>query len=199
MKVENVEMKGSWKEVLNDCRFTVGKPSLDKEPSDKFKEDMMIAEHSPIRDIEWKFDIKDLGACYITHLVRHMWTPFVKTQRTDRTGVDRHKIPQDEPNDMRGSANNQHLIDTSRKRLCYKASKETRESWEQLKLKIHELDKFTADGMVPNCVYRCGCPEGDNCCGMYEKWLPFTKVDLTIIKTRYRIYNDWFYRNHEVK
>ena len=44
MKVENVEMKGSWKEVLNDCRFTVGKPSLDKEPSDKFKEDMMIAE-----------------------------------------------------------------------------------------------------------------------------------------------------------
>ena len=42
-------------------------------------------------------------------------------------------------------------------------------------------------------------PEGDNCCGMYEKWLPFTKVDLTDIKTRYRIYNDWFYKNHEVK
>ena len=56
MKVENVKMKGSWKEVLNDCRFTVGKPPLDKEPSDKFKEDMMIAEHTPIRDIEWKFD-----------------------------------------------------------------------------------------------------------------------------------------------
>ena len=51
MKVSNIKLKGTWNEVLNDCRYTVGKPPLDKEPSDKFKQDILIAEHSPIRDI----------------------------------------------------------------------------------------------------------------------------------------------------
>ena len=51
MKVTNINLKGSWNEVLNDCRYTVSKPPLDKEPSDKFKKSILVAEHSPIRDI----------------------------------------------------------------------------------------------------------------------------------------------------
>ena len=30
------KIKGDWKEVMNDSRFTVGKPPLDKEPSENF-------------------------------------------------------------------------------------------------------------------------------------------------------------------
>lgn len=195
MKVTNINLKGSWNEVLNDCRYTVSKPPLDKEPSEKFKRDILIAEHSPIRDIHIKFDIEDLGTCYITHLTRHTWEPFCKTQRTDKTGVDRHSLPQDNPSDMRGDINTQNAIDTSRKRLCFKSSKETREAWELLKYELHKVDPFIADVMVPNCVYRCGCPEGSNCCEceMVEKWLPFAKIDLTNIQERYKMYNEWLY------
>ena len=163
MKIENVEMKGSWKEVLNDCRFTVGKPPLDKEPSDKFKEDIMIAEHTPIRDIEWKFDIKKLGACYITHLVRHMGTPFVKTQRTDRTGVDRHKLPEDALISCSFICNAQALINISRVRLCTQASTETHQLWWQIREALKRIDPLIANFMVPNCIYRGFCPEFKGC------------------------------------
>ena len=36
-KTRIIKIKGDWNEVLNDCRFTVGKNDLLKEPSDKFK------------------------------------------------------------------------------------------------------------------------------------------------------------------
>lgn len=191
MKLTNIQLKGSWKEVLNDCRFTVNKPDLDKEPSDKFKKSILLAEHSPIRDIRIRFDFLDLGTCFITHFVRHKWEKFVATQRTDRTGVDRHSLPQDNPNNMRGELNVQNLIDTSRKRLCFCSSKETREAWEQLIVELRQIDPFIANVCVPNCVYRGGCPEGDKCCGMVEKWLDLDKKDLTDLEKRYTIYQKW--------
>lgn len=201
MEVTNIRMKGSWEEVVDDCRFTWGKGPLGKEPSKEFKQDILIAEHSPIRDIHIKFDFLNLGSCFITHYVRHKWEPFVKSQRTDLTGFDRHNLPQDAPNDMRGDANIQNLIDTSRKRLCFKASKETREAWETLKYKLHKIQPEIADVMVPNCVYRCGCPEGKRMCEakMCEKWLPTTLASLTSISERYQIYNDWLYKRYDKK
>ena len=39
----------SWIEVLNAARFTQRKPMADKEPSDKFKWNIIKAEHSPLR------------------------------------------------------------------------------------------------------------------------------------------------------
>lgn len=200
MKIDNLVVKGSWQEVLNDARFTVGKPALNKEPSEKFKRDILKAEHSPIRDISIKFDFIDLGTCYITHFTRSKWEKYVQTQRTDITNVDRHNLPQDSPNSMRGEANVQHLIDTSRKRLCFKSSKETRQAWELLKYELHKIEPHIADVMVPNCVYRCGCPESTQCSSkMCEKWLPFAPCDLTNIETRYKLYNDWLYDLYKKK
>lgn len=64
MKTEITKIKGDWIEVASDCRSTVGKPPLDHEPSAEFKRKILIAEHSPIRDISVKWTwhgIKKLG------------------------------------------------------------------------------------------------------------------------------------------
>ena len=58
MKTEILKIKGDWQEVVNDCRATVNKPELGKEPSVVFKRKILIAEHSPIRDIEVKFRVR---------------------------------------------------------------------------------------------------------------------------------------------
>ena len=159
MKTKNLSMKGNWVEVVSDCRATVSKPPLDKEPSEKFKWSILIAEHSPIRDIRFRWTWEGMKSWVATHFTRHHWNCFVSTQRTDRTGVDRDKLPQDAPVNFTGEANVQSLIDTMRKRLCYQASSETRAYAEDLKLVIMANDGAIGSVLCPNCVYRGFCPE----------------------------------------
>lgn len=197
-KTEILKIKGDWQEVLDDCRATVGKEPLGKEPSNTFKRKILIAEHSPIRDIIFKWRWKDMKHWVTVHWVRHKWEKFVRTQRSDRTGVPRDKMPQDEPQTFTGEANVQHLIDTMRKRLCYQASKETREYAEDLKLAIREQQPEIADVLVPNCVYRCGCPEMERC-GYWVKLTARSEGEIATadIARRYDIYNELFLEDHE--
>ena len=118
MNTEILKIKGDWQEVVDDCRSTVGKPPLGREPSETFKKNILIAEHSPIRDITVKWKWPGIKSWVATHWVRHKWECFVRSQRSDRTGVDRDKLPQDAPVDFTGEANAQALIDPMRKRLC---------------------------------------------------------------------------------
>ena len=67
MKTEILKVKGDWLEVVNDCRATVGKECLNKEPSQKFKRDILMAEHSPIRDIIFKWQWKDMPHWVTVH------------------------------------------------------------------------------------------------------------------------------------
>ena len=194
---ELLKIKGDWQEVADDCRTTVGKESLGKEPSEQFKRKILIAEHSPIRDIAVKWRWKDMPHWVTVHWVRHKWEKFVRTQRSDRTGIPREKLPQDEPQTMTCEANSQHLIDTWRKRLCRQASKETREYAEDFKLTLHESESELADVLVPNCVYRCGCPEMNPCTFWHDflrwcfnKCLPDPRV--LSIQARYELYNKYF-------
>lgn len=201
IKTKILKIKGDWKEILDDCRFTVNKPSLDKEPSDKFKKHILIAEHSPIRDYIIKWEWLSIPHWVTVHWVRHKWEKLVGTQRTDRTGVDRTKLTQDEPQNMRGEANTQHLIDTMRKRLCSCASDKTRECAYSLKTEIHDtVDENIANVLVPNCVYRGGCPEYEKTdekrCRFYEKFEKMARekeIDLSDIQARYDFYNEKFY------
>ena len=188
MKTEILKVKGSWSDVLDDCRNTVSKEALNKDPSEKFKKSILISEHSPIRDmhIRWKWDA--IKSWVSVHFSRHKWECFISTRRTDRTGIDRDALRQDELVSMVGDANVQQLIDTARKRLCYQASDETREYMEDLKLRIHELEPEIADVLVPNCIYRAGCPEL-SCCGKFD----FTKYLDINIQNRYDKYNEYFY------
>jgi hypothetical protein len=193
MKTEILKIKGDWQEVVDDCRTTVGKDSLGKEPSKKFKREILISEHSPIRSLSIKWKWVNIPYWVATHFSRHKWECFIKTQRTDRTGTDRNKMPQDAPVIMSGDANTQNLIDMARKRLCRMASRETRNYMEDLKKSIHEVQPEIADVLVPNCVYRCGCPEPNGCKWfdhMAAKHLNLTSTD---IQQRYDAYNEAFY------
>lgn len=195
MKTKILAIKGSWQEVVDDCRATVGKESLGKEPSSDFKCRILIAEHSPIRDIttRWKWGI--IPYWVAMHWKTHHWESKVRTQRSDRTGIDRRKLPQDAPVTFVGEANPQHLIDTWRKRLCYQASSETREYAEDFKRALHEVEPEISDVLVPNCVFRCGCSEM-NCCGFFDKLIEEEpEVLSTNIQKRYKAYNHWFWKH----
>lgn len=193
MKTKILKIKGDWQDIVDDCRATVGKEPLGKEPSQKFKKEILIAEHSTIRGVLIKWFWQDIPSWVATHWSRHKWECYIKTQRTDRTGIDRNKLPQDAPVNFTGEANIQNLIDTMRKRLCYMASKETREYAEDFKDTLKQVEPEIADVLVPNCVYRCGCSE-PNGCGWYKTvsgLIP--KLSSTNIQERYDAYNEIFY------
>ena len=192
-KTEIIKIKGDWQEVVNDCRTTVGKEELGKDPSVKFKREILISEHSPIRSMSVKWMWQNIPSWVATHFSRHKWECFIKTQRTDRTGTNRNELRQDAPVIMSGEANSQHLIDMARKRLCYMASPETREYMEDLKVAISEEEPELASVLVPNCVYRCGCPEPNGCKWFDHMAAKHLNLASTDIQQRYDTYNEVFY------
>lgn len=191
-------------EVASDCRSTVGKPPLDHEPSTEFKRKILIAEHSTIRDISVKWIWKGIKSWIATHWSRHKWECFIRTQRSDRTGIDRDKLPQDAPVDFVGEANVQAQIDTMRKRLCRKAAPETRQYAEDFKAALHEIEPEISDVLCPDCVYRAGCPEmtpcGDGKC-FFDVLIDQTAgaVATTHIQDRYDAYNKFFYERRKAE
>lgn len=190
MKV-NVIQETPWSRALNAARRTIGKPPLNKEPSDNWRKMVIMAEHSPIKLVEYLISFKDLRQWVGVHLLRHEhMLPFIHSQRVDRReDIDsltervmsiieedvksdesfnkRDYLFQGEPNDQDFVVNAQTLINISRKRLCHCASKETREAWIAVKEAIKEFDPIMASFMVPNCIYRSRCPEM-NTCGYYK-------------------------------
>lgn len=161
-----VTQETSWKRALNAARRTIGKEPLDKEPSNTWKAKVLLAEHSPIKLVEYLISFKELRQWVGVHLLRHNHQlPFIHSQREDRRKLNcsRDDLPQGAPNDQDFVMNAQTLKNISRKRLCTCASKETREAWNMVKDEIRKFDPVMADKMVRNCVY-CGfCPELSSC------------------------------------
>ena len=171
-KITRMEQVTSWNRALNAARRTIGKEPLHKEPSDSWKAKIILAEHSPIRLVEYDWTWEQIRQWVTAHLVRHHegCEKFVHSQRADRRElpIERDKMPQGAVNDMDMTANVQALINISRKRLCNCASPETRKAWQQVKEEIRKIDPVLADKMVPECLYRGFCPEWMNSCG-YSK------------------------------
>lgn len=183
--------KTDWTRVLNAARRTWGKTPLNKVPSDKFKRKILLAEHSPIRLLEYDFTIEGIRQWVTTHLVRHHegCEKFVHTQRQDindsierivekvvelmrQAGMlkegwrERDYLFQGQENDMDMTCNAQAFINISRKRRCFGCpSKETREAWEAVMSYLKEVDPILESKCVPECIYRGFCPEFDRCCG----------------------------------
>ena len=61
MKIE-IKRVTDWQRVVDAARFTQDKEPLGHEPSDEFKKQMILSEHSPLRELE--FDIKMYGIPY---------------------------------------------------------------------------------------------------------------------------------------
>lgn len=197
-KIKNLKSSIDWTDIKNKCRRTMGENPTENPPSNKFITDILISEHSPIRlgHISWTWE--GIKSWVSVHFARHWlgWDKFVSTQRTDRTGDSRDEKPQSAPVDMDISANIQALINVSRYRLCYKASPETREEMENIKKAIGEIEPQVADVLVPNCIYRCGCPEFTSC-GYFKHFITrYHDTDMTDIKDRYKAYNEHFNRPH---
>lgn len=185
--LDHLQQVTSWKRVLNAARRTVGKPYLDKEPSTSWKAKVLLAEHSPIRLLEYDFGWKKIRQWVTTHLVRHHegCEKFVHSQRSDRRELpcDRDHIYQGAKNDMDMTCNAQAMINISRKRLCKCASKETQQAWKLVMDQLQFIDPILRNKCVPECVYRGFCPELQSC--GYWKTVQFKKDLANYRRTKY--------------
>ena len=195
MKTRFNWISDDWRRVKNHCRTTDNKDFTDKDASDKFKRQLLISEHSPIRLLEFDWTWPQIKYWLSTEWSRHKFEKFISTQRDDRLKdeVSRDKKPQDAPVNFDGYANMQSLIDAWRKRLCHQAADEARELAEDFKKELAKEHPNEADMLLPNCIYRMGCPEFRTC-GLFAKFIKWCKergveVDvLTSIDNRYALY-----------
>jgi hypothetical protein len=165
MKCEYIKTFGTWRDVADSCNTTIHKEHGNKEPSSSWKKKILLSEHSPIRQLSFKFKWIDIPYWVSVHLVRHKIgiEHFVRTQRTDRTGVNRDEIPQGALVEHEIVVNTQAMITISRKRLCKCASNETSKAWKILLETIKVLEPELYDVCVPECVYRGRCTEFKSC------------------------------------
>lgn len=181
----------NWIRVVNAARRTWGKKPIDHEPNESWKRSILLAEHSPIRLLEYDFTIEDIRQWITVHLARHHvgCEKFIHSQRQDindqvevitkrlmeilhQEGLlkegwrERDYMFQGETNEMDMTCNAQAFINISRKRLCIGcASLETRLAWQVVINALREVDPILAEKCVPECLYRGFCPEDKRCCG----------------------------------
>lgn len=165
MYVKYLGTKGNWREVADAANTTIHKEAGTKEPSSIWKRKILLAEHSPIRQLFFRFKFYELKYWVSVHLVRHKVgiEHWVRTQRSDRTGTNRDELPQGNLVEHEILVNAQALINISRKRLCKNAAKETKEAWQALLDTIKEKEPELYSVCVPDCVYRGWCYEYKSC------------------------------------
>ena len=164
MRIDWFQHEDSWQDVKNAALNTIGK-SKGSYPTAAWKKKLILSEHSPIRLMHFQWKWTELPYWVSVHMVRHKIgiEHFVRTQRSDRTGVTRDELPQGAFVDHRCEADAQALINISRKRLCSAASPETREAWKLVREEVARVEPELASCMVRECVYRGFCPEMFGC------------------------------------
>jgi len=123
------------------------------------------SEHSPIRSQMFKITMKDIPTFVSVHFVRHSIgiQHYVMSNRNDITGSN-EVVTRESPVNHTMLLNAESLINLSKKRLCTKASLETRKVMKLIKDAIKEVDSDLSEFMVPQCVYRAGiCQELKSC------------------------------------
>lgn len=141
---------------MKQCTIgTMGKDS-EKPPTSDFIRKLLEARHSPIRELTFSYVIRDIPYWVTVHLVRHHvgFQPYVESQRNDRQDkYDRTKAPQDAPVTMRITLNAESLMNLANKRLCMKASPETREVVQRMCDLAEGVLPELHDFLVPMCEY----------------------------------------------
>lgn len=158
-----IEPVTDWTLVYRLALATSGKTPTGG-PSDKWKVSIMRAMHSPIRALI--FRVSFVCPYWVSvHLVRHKAgvEHFVQSQRTDRTGVIRDSLPQNAPVRHTMLLNAEAFVNISRKRLCFRASEETRNLWEEVVNVLGAVDPVVHRFCVPECVRSGYCPEMPSC------------------------------------
>ena len=200
LKTQIRKVDADWRDVKNECRNTSNKDATNNPATKEFIKKILVSEHSPIRLVRIKWRWEGIKSWVAGHFVRHHIgvEKWISTQRTDRTGVDRDAARQDTLVNMDVEGNAQALINMGRYRLCGQASDETREHMENLKVEIKDVgEEELSNVLVPNCLYRAGCPEFD-CCGYIGKFIKWAnengkEINWLNIQARYDLYNEYFY------
>lgn len=157
-----------WMLVKRIALSTMGKTPVTP-PTHEWKERMLMARHSPVRELHFVFLLKDIPYWVSVHLCRHVHAqPYVLSQRNDRQSeYDRNKAPQDAPVTMYWSMNAEELMNIANKRLCMMASKETRDIVMRMCSLVREKHPEFNKVLVANCI-----AHGSKCyeikpCGMF--------------------------------
>ena len=160
MKVEIIRYPDAedWRRCYRLALNTVWKDS-DKEPSEAWKKKIIRSMHSPIRTLMFTVALIDVPYWVSVHFSRHKIgvEHYVTSQRNDRQDMyDRNSARQDAPVVHIMDINAEAVIGISKKRMCKKAAKETREAWEAVCSAIMEKFPYFEGELVPPCKYgRC--------------------------------------------
>jgi hypothetical protein len=174
LEIKWSEYEDKWADVKRSARTTISREGSGKYPTDSWKKQILLAEHSPIRKIHFSWKWTNLFYWVQNHFVRHKFGVewWCTTQRDDRTKdeISRNDKPQSSFVELEGDADAQALINISRRRLCAQASPETREAWIEVKDEVTEKDPILGSVMVKECIYRGFCPEslGNGGCGYVD-------------------------------
>ena len=130
MKI-TIEKTKDWDLVYKTALFTQGKKPLQQYPTEKWKHKTVVAQHSPLRQLEFLITIEDVPNFIHTHISRHVHLqPYIQTMREDITGIPNDEITRRTPNNGTYIINAQEFIHVSHDRLCTKASADTKFVWE---------------------------------------------------------------------
>ncbi len=157
-----------WKLAETIARATMGFPPKNTPPSESWKRRILAARHSPIRELKFVFLLTDVPYWVSVHLCRHVHAqPYVLSQRNDlQSKYDRRKAPQDAPVSMYWSMSAEELMIVANKRLCMKASDETRALVASICHIVKRSCPEFADVLIPMCKYHGGiCHEMQPCGG----------------------------------
>ena len=140
------------------CASTTGGKTPNIDPYALYK-----SEHSPIRTQVFWVIMRDIPTFVSVHLVRHKFgvEHFVRSNRPDRGGDA--EVNRMTPVTHVMFINAQALINMARKRLCNKASTETRTVMREMWAGVQLVDGHLARAMIPDCEYRGGCYELKSC------------------------------------
>lgn len=167
MRVTLIKHPGvmEWHYVHWIALFTIGKQARVRFPGMEWKKKILAARHSPIRELHFTYLIEDIPYWVSVHLCRHTHAqPYVQTQRNDRQDkYDRNTAPQNAPVSMIWSMNAEELMTIANKRLCSKASPETREVVDEICRKTIYVCPEFAEVLVPACQYNGVCHEMHPC------------------------------------
>jgi thymidylate synthase ThyX len=149
------------------ARITMGLPTKSDPPTGVWKRRILRARHSPIRELKFVVQLVNVPYWVSVHLCRHIHAqPYVASQRNDRQNdYDRRKAPQDAPVTMVWSMNAEELMTIANKRLCRKASPETREVVQAICEAVEKRCPEFEGLLVPMCDYHGGVCYEMNPCG----------------------------------
>lgn len=147
------------------CEATSGKELPEARVIPLLK-NMYKAEHSTIRERKFWVEVKGCPVFVANHFRTHNVgvEHFHLSHRSDRTGVEDTATNRMTPTSFSFMCNAQSLINMARRRLCSKASEETRDVMKLIRQCLLEgVDPDLAECMVPECEYRGKCYELRSC------------------------------------